>query len=89
MHSCTNPDCNILNVYWGTRCLEKEAVEKSEIHICVPFFCKFCGLQDKQKGHNAYISKLVITQRHVYYRELYLCAQRKESDLKGSSQIHT
>jgi hypothetical protein len=47
MHSCINPDCNILNVYWGTKCLEKEAVEKSEIHIWVPFFCKFCGLQDK------------------------------------------
>jgi hypothetical protein len=38
MDFCTNPEYNILNVYWGTKCLEKEAVKECETHTLYPIF---------------------------------------------------
>ena len=74
LHSCTNPDCNILNIYWGTKCLEKEAVEKMKFTFVSHFSVSFVVYKINKRDTIHTFPSLCITQRHVYYREPHLCA---------------
>jgi len=78
MHYCINPDCNILNVYWGTKCLEKEAVEKSEIHIWSHFSVSFVVYNiNKTDTMHTFPSLCVNSKACALHRTLLVCIGRE------------
>jgi hypothetical protein len=57
--------------------LEKEAVEKSEIHMCAHFAVSFVVYKTNKRDTMHTFPTYCITHWHEYYREPYSCAQGK------------